>query len=203
MGALPKALARRGHRVMVVAPRYEDYKDLNFTGVRRQFSMFGGMQEISYYHAYIDGVDFVFIDHPCYRVGKDIYGGGREALMFRCALLSKAALEAVWHVPCGGVAYGDDNCVFVANDWHTALLPVYLQASVDLSTLRDILRNDLHLLVADPFSLDDTQAHYRNYNQMTYSRCLFVIHNMAHQGRAPFDEIHKLEFTNEVKEKFR
>ena len=48
-------------------------------------------------------------------------------LMFRYALLSKAALEAVWHVPCGGVAYGDDNCVFIANDWHTALLPVYLQ----------------------------------------------------------------------------
>ena len=47
--------------------------------------------------------------------------------MFRCALLSKAALEAVWQVPCGGVPYGDDNCVFVANDWHTALLPVYLQ----------------------------------------------------------------------------
>lgn len=42
-------------------------------------------------------------------------------------LPSQAALESVWHVPCGGVPYGDDNCVFVANDWHTALLPVYLQ----------------------------------------------------------------------------
>ena len=44
-----------------------------------------------------------------------------------CALLCKAALEAVWHVPCGGVAYGDANTCFIANDWHTALLPVYLQ----------------------------------------------------------------------------
>ena len=25
MGALPKALARRGHRVMVIAPRYKSY----------------------------------------------------------------------------------------------------------------------------------------------------------------------------------
>ena len=25
------------------------------------------------------------------------------------------------------------------------------------------------------------QAHYRDYNQMTFARCVFVIHNMAHQ----------------------
>jgi hypothetical protein len=43
------------------------------------------------------------------------------------ALLCKAALEAPWHVPCGGVPYGDDNLCFIANDWHTSLLPVYLQ----------------------------------------------------------------------------
>lgn len=49
MGALPKALAKRGHRVMVVVPRYEDYQGPTFTGVRRQFSLFGGMQEIGYY----------------------------------------------------------------------------------------------------------------------------------------------------------
>ena len=41
--------------------------------------------------------------------------------------LMQAALEAVWSVPCGGAPYGDENLVFVANDWHTALLPVYLQ----------------------------------------------------------------------------
>ncbi len=48
-------------------------------------------------------------------------------IMFRCALLSKAALEAPWHVPCGGAPYGDSNLAFIANDWHTALLPLYLQ----------------------------------------------------------------------------
>ncbi len=57
-------------------------------------------------------------------------------IMFRCALLSKAALEAPWHVPCGGAPYGDSNLAFIANDWHTALLPLYLQvrprASVSL-----------------------------------------------------------------------
>ncbi len=44
-----------------------------------------------------------------------------------CCASPQAALEAVWHVPCGGIAYGDENLCFIANDWHTALLPVYLQ----------------------------------------------------------------------------
>lgn len=35
--------------------------------------------ECSYYHQYIDGVDFVFVDHPCFHHHKDkIYGGDRK-----------------------------------------------------------------------------------------------------------------------------
>lgn len=84
--------------------------------------------QVGYFHAFVDGVDYVFVDHPCFHArGKDIYGGERQEIQFRCALLCKAALESVWHVPCGGATYGDNNTVFVANDWHTALLPVYLQ----------------------------------------------------------------------------
>lgn len=126
-----------------------------------------------------------------------IYGGNRHDVLFRCALLTKAALEAPCVVPCGsGEPYGgraarvcvctgcrcfvcavrcvkafltaaelarhsgvsgdkfrrlaapalrskagarnvdferapyragESNLVFIANDWHTALLPVYLQ----------------------------------------------------------------------------
>lgn len=134
---------------------------------------------MGYFHGFIDGVDYVFVDHSCYHAfAGDIYGGNRLDILFRCALLSKvqfcfpphpsvvsrsetaipsrnivgicirvplqrlsgtsapylpctvqAALEAVWHVPCGGVPYGDNNTVFIANDWHTALLPVYLQVT--------------------------------------------------------------------------
>jgi starch synthase len=73
-------------------------------------------------------VDYVFVDHPSFHFRKaDIYAGERQELQFRCALLCKAALEAVWHVPCGDVPYGDNNTIYIANDWHTALLPVYLQ----------------------------------------------------------------------------
>lgn len=90
--------------------------------------------QIGYFHGYIDGVDYVFVDHPCFHhLGDNIYGGDRLQIAFRCALLCKAALEAVWHVPCGGVHYGDDNLVYIANDWHTALLPVYLQVTCCLA----------------------------------------------------------------------
>jgi hypothetical protein len=84
--------------------------------------------QVGYFHAYLDGVDYVFVDHPSFHYrAKDIYGGERQEIQFRCALLCKAALESVWHVPFAGVPYGDNNTVFIANDWHTALLPVYLQ----------------------------------------------------------------------------
>jgi len=174
MGALPKALARRGHRVMTIAPRYDNYPDAWETGIRRVFKVFGSDVEVGYFHCYIHGVDYVFVDHPAFHARKaDIYAGDRQELQFRCALLCKAALEAVWHVPCGDVPYGDNNTIYIANDWHTALLPVYLQ------------------------------AHYRDYGQMTYARAIFVIHNMAHQGRGPFVETENLELNEAYREQFR
>jgi len=35
-------------------------------------------------------------------------------VQFRCALLTKAALEAPWVVPCGGAPYGEVRCTSVA-----------------------------------------------------------------------------------------
>ena len=46
MGALPKALARRGHRVMVVVPRYSNYEEGWETGVRTRFRVFGSDTEV-------------------------------------------------------------------------------------------------------------------------------------------------------------
>ncbi|GAB4816234.1 hypothetical protein N2152v2_003280 [Parachlorella kessleri] len=172
--ALPKALAARGHRVMVIAPRYKQYDDAWETGVRHRIRVFDAEQEIGYFHAYQDGVDYVFVDHPSYHHwAHEIYGGSRSDIMFRCALLSKAALEAPWTVPCGGAPYGDSNLVFIANDWHTALVPVYLQ------------------------------AHYRDHGKMQFARSVFVLHNVAHQGRAPMDDLQFLEIPEHYRELFR
>ncbi|KAK6155085.1 hypothetical protein DH2020_009333 [Rehmannia glutinosa] len=158
-GALPKALARRGHRVMVVAPRYSDYAEAQDSGVRRRYKVDGQDMEVNYFHAYIDGVDFVFIDSPVLRhIEKNIYGGNRVDILKRMTLFCKAAVEVPWYVPCGGICYGDGNLVFIANDWHTALLPVYLK------------------------------AYYRDNGLMQYTRSVLVIHNIAHQGRGPLDD---------------
>ncbi|XAR51724.1 Starch synthase [Bertholletia excelsa] len=158
-GALPKAFARRGHRVMVVVPRYGNYAEAQDTGVRKRYKVKGQDMEVLYYHAYIDGVDFVFIESPVFRhLENNIYQGNREDVLKRMVLFCKAAVEVPWYVPCGGVCYGDGNLVFIANDWHTALLPVYLK------------------------------AYYRDNGIMKYTRSVLVVHNIAHQGRGPVDD---------------
>ncbi|GJP42415.1 hypothetical protein CLOM_g1980 [Closterium sp. NIES-68] len=174
VGALPKALARRGHRVMVVVPRYGNYEGLEDTNVRKRFNVAGQDMEVLYQHKYVDGVDFVFIDHNWFHhLNQNIYGGSREEVTKRMILLCKAAIEAPWHVPCGGVCYGDGNLVFVANDWHTALLPVYLQ------------------------------GYYRDHGMMEFTRSVLVIHNMAHQGRGPVAEFPWLGLPEHYIDRFR
>ncbi|GLU11081.1 hypothetical protein SLE2022_278510 [Rubroshorea leprosula] len=163
-GALPKALARRGHRVMVVAPRYGNYAEPQDSGVRKMYKVDGQDVEVAYFQAYIDGVDFVFVDCHMFRhMENNIYGGNRMDILKRMVLFCKAAVEIPWYVPCGGVCYGDGNLVFIANDWHTALLPVYLR------------------------------AYYRDDGLMTYTRSVLVIHNIAHQGRGPVDDFHYVD----------
>ncbi|KAK7273393.1 hypothetical protein RIF29_14442 [Crotalaria pallida] len=158
-GSLPKALAKRGHRVMVVAPRYGNYTAAQDTGVRKMYKVDGHDVEAKYFQAFIDGVDFVFIESPMFHnIEQNIYGGSRLDILKRMVLFCKAAVEVPWHVPCGGVCYGDGNLAFIANDWHTALLPVYLK------------------------------AYYRDHGLMKYTRSVLVIHNIAHQGRGPIDD---------------
>lgn len=65
-GSLPIALAARGHRVMVVSPRYQrgtsdDSRYCSAFDLQRriQFYCFGGFQEVAFFHEYRDGVDWV------------------------------------------------------------------------------------------------------------------------------------------------
>lgn len=46
------------------------------------------------------------------------------------------------------------------------------------------------------------QAHYRDYDKMKFARCVFVIHNMAHQGRAPFADTSLLELNEHYRDMF-
>ena len=48
-------------------------------------------------------------------------------MQYRYTLLCLAALEAPLQLEISGSTYGDD-CIFIANDWHAAMVPVYLAA---------------------------------------------------------------------------
>ncbi|XP_051192668.1 soluble starch synthase 2-2, chloroplastic/amyloplastic [Lolium perenne] len=174
VGALPKALARRGHRVMVVIPKYGDYAEACDLGVRKRYKVAGQDSEVTYFHSYIDGVDFVFLEAPPFRHRhNDIYGGERPDVLKRMILFCKAAVEVPWYAPCGGTVYGDGNLVFIANDWHTALLPVYLK------------------------------AYYRDNGLMQYTRSVLVIHNIAHQGRGPVEDFFNMDLPEHYIDHFK
>ncbi|PWA71360.1 granule-bound starch synthase 2, chloroplastic/amyloplastic [Artemisia annua] len=144
VGALPKALVNRGHRVMVVTPRYGNYAEPQETEVCWSYKVNGKEMEVRYFHTYIDGVDFVFIANPIFQnLGSNIYGGNRQT---------------PWRVVRGGTSYKDKNLVFIAFDWHTALLPVYLK------------------------------AYYHEHKYMKNARSVLVIHNIAYQGQFPWND---------------
>ncbi|GJN00849.1 hypothetical protein PR202_ga18070 [Eleusine coracana subsp. coracana] len=113
-GSLPVALAARGHRVMVVMPRY-----LNGTNDKNYASAFYTAKHIK-----------VFVDHPSYHRPGNLYGDKFGAFgdnQFRYTLLCYAACEAPLILELGGYIYGQ-NCMFVVNDWHASLVPVLLAA---------------------------------------------------------------------------
>ncbi|KAF5931207.1 hypothetical protein HYC85_032080 [Camellia sinensis] len=73
------------------------------------------IETVRFFHCYKRGVDRVFVDHPMF--------------------LEKAALEAPRILNLNNNKYfsgpyGED-VVFIANDWHTALLPCYLKTNYD------------------------------------------------------------------------
>ncbi|CAA6665748.1 unnamed protein product [Spirodela intermedia] len=122
-GSLPIALADRGHRVMVVSPRYlHGVSDVNIAraadvGSKIKISCFGGEHEVAFFQEYRAGVDWVFVDHPSYRRAGNPYGDKYGAYGD-----NQLRLYYPW-----GVTYGE-KCLFLVNDWHAALVPVLLSA---------------------------------------------------------------------------
>ena len=151
--ALPTALAARGHRVLAVSPRYKPQAGEVGTGIRALVHLFGMDHLIEYYVVDRDGVRWVLVDHPSYhRTG--VYGDSTGAYpdnLFRYALFSRAVIEAARWVPSltGPLS---DQVLFHVNDWHTGLVPVYLQAL------------------------------YQSVGVLKRSRTVLGLHNLGHQG---------------------
>ncbi|KAI3975600.1 hypothetical protein MKX01_017513 [Papaver californicum] len=163
-GSLPIALAARGHRVMVVSPRYVNgsasdkiYKGALDAQCRIKILCFEAEHEVAFFHEYRAGVDWVFVDHPSYHRPGNPYGdqfGAYGDNQFRFTLLSHAACEAPLVLPLGGFTYGE-KCMFLVNDWHASLVPVLLASK------------------------------YRPYGVYKDARSILAIHNLAHQGVEP------------------
>jgi len=155
VGSLPEELVKRGHKVMSVSPRYDQYKGAWDTNVTT--NILG--EDVRFFHEKKKGVDRVFVDTPLFlakvwgKTGSKLYGKKSGADFIdnqkRFAVLNHAAFEASKLLPFG---YGED-VVFVANDWHSGLVPV-------------LLKNK-----------------YQPNGEFAKAKCAFVVHNIAFQGR--------------------
>lgn len=159
-------MAKQGHRVMSIAPRYDQYYDAWDTEFTAEVPMGDTMTTVRFFHAFKKGVDRVFVDHPIFlekvwgQTKQKLYGPkwGKdyEDNQLRFAMFCKAALIATKKLSLGGFPYGE-NVVFVANDWHAALLPMYLK---------------------------DARAKGEGWEN---AKCSMLLHNLAFQGRFPAD----------------
>nr|QRK14273.1 granule-bound starch synthase 1 [Actinidia deliciosa] len=186
LGGLPPAMAANGHRVMTISPRYDQYKDAWDTNVAVELKVGDSIETVRFFHCYKRGVDRVFVDHPIFlekvwgKTGTKIYGPNAgtdfKDNQLRFSLLCLAALEAprVLNLTSNEYfsgPYGED-VVFVANDWHTALLPCYLK------------------------SMYKSRGIYKN------AKVAFCIHNIAYQGRFAFSDFELLNLPEEFKGSF-
>ncbi|CAJ1950543.1 unnamed protein product [Sphenostylis stenocarpa] len=186
LGGLPPALAGNGHRVMTIAPRYDQYKDAWDTSVVVELKVGDRTEKVRYFHSYKRGVDRVFVDHPWFlakvwgKTGTKLYGPTTghdyEDNQLRFSLFCQAALEAPRVLSLNSSKYfsgpyGED-VIFIANDWHTALLPCYLK------------------------TMYQSVGIYKN------ARVVFCIHNIAYQGRFSFTDYALLNLPDQFKSSF-
>ncbi|KAI3843585.1 hypothetical protein MKX03_022410 [Papaver bracteatum] len=179
LGGLPPAPAENGHRVMTVSPRYDQYKDAWDTNVSVEMKIGDIIEIVRFFHCYKRGVDRVFVDHPLFlekvwgKTGSKIYGlntgSDYQDNLLRFCLLSLAALEVprVLNLNSNKYFYGTygKEVVFIANDWHTSLLPCYLKSMYHLKVFAYCIHNIAYQgrFSFSDFALLDLPNSFRSY----------------------------------------
>jgi starch synthase len=163
--AVSRGLADRGHRVMLVLPKFKQLKTdgVEFRRAGTVSVPIGDRTETAgLLTANVKGVDVVLLDHPGYyeRSGgpyssPSVYGHDDNDERF--AFYSRAALEAA-----RALDFRPD--VVHAHDWHAGLIPAYLKL----------------VYGADPF--------------FAATRSVVTIHNLAFQGVYPLESAIKVGF---------
>jgi starch synthase len=121
-GALPKALARLGHRVRLVMPRYNLEKILHRGELipgELAVPFDGGVRHSAVYIDRDGEVPVYFIDAPDFYFRGKLYGEHDDPDRF--AYFSRAVLELA-------KALNEQFDIIHLNDWMTGLVPVYLKA---------------------------------------------------------------------------
>lgn len=162
---LPRAFAKAGHRVMSIAPRYDQYFDAWDTEFEAEVNLGETTTNVRFFHCFKKGVDRVFIDHPLFlekvwgmskqKLYGPAWGKDYEDNQLRFAMFCEAALVATKQLNLGGTPYGEE-VVFVANDWHAALVPMYIKQA-------------------------------KAKGEWTGAKTVALLHNMVFQGRFPDD----------------
>lgn len=162
VGALPKALRRRGHDVAVVLPKYRDIDTDKFWIEPYHSPMgvwMGGKEEwCSVQRTISDGVPVYLIEHNLYYNRPGVYNARNQSYSdnaMRYGFLCRAALQL-----CIDRGFSPD--IAHVHDWPTALVPAYLKA-----------------------------WDWRN-TALERCASLLTIHNLAYQGVYPEDDYYYL-----------
>ncbi|MEI8345149.1 MAG: glycogen/starch synthase, partial [Candidatus Omnitrophota bacterium] len=166
-GALPKALARRGHDVRVVLPRHwgvnRDKFKLSPALAHMGVPMNGDTIWCGVLEGEVGGVKHYFVEHEGYFGRAGLYDDGKweyQDNAERFGFFSRACIQL-----CKDIDFQPD--IIHCNDWHTALVPPYLK----------IREKD------------------NPYFGRTAS--VFTIHNLGHQGVFPAAKYGFLDLGNE------
>ncbi|KAI7983663.1 hypothetical protein LOK49_LG15G00018 [Camellia lanceoleosa] len=113
-------------------------KDAWDTHVLFQIKIGDRIETVRFFHCYKRGVDRVFVDHPMFlekvwgKTGSKIYGpktgglpGQPNSIQYIAALEAPRILNLYNNKYFSGP--DGEDVVFIANDWHTTLLPCYLK----------------------------------------------------------------------------
>jgi starch synthase len=124
IGALPPALAKRGHELMVVLPKYSaiDSSAFRDTGRRVEVALPGlNASAQVYVHVPAERLRYVFLANP-YFDRKELYGEGSDYRdnHKRFAILCVGALEAARQ-------QGFEPDAIHAHDWQAALVPLIVK----------------------------------------------------------------------------
>lgn len=124
LGALPKALAREGHAVGVVIPRYQKAWQAPATRMMDslRIPLGGGFYDVAVWEMQSDGVTLYFVDHHGLYGRNGLYGDSAGEFgdnHIRFGVLCRAALEISRH------RFSAD--IFHCHDWQAGLLPLYLR----------------------------------------------------------------------------